>query len=152
MSNNLKAGLALIAAVCAGGLYAGYRKLGSSGSTKLTLELIVRILKEIKFQTFNGCLLFSEGVKKNVLSRMPTDEAKRDQIKNKIKEEVLEMYEEKQHLILLKYGVNKEDFEEAVNKQEKELKKLEEEIENLMLDAIAGKLPDISVPGEVSRA
>jgi hypothetical protein len=75
MSNNLKAGLALIAAVCAGGIYAGYKKFTSQ---KLTLQLVLTILKEIKFQTFNGCLLFAEGVKRNVLSRMPNDQAKRE--------------------------------------------------------------------------
>lgn len=74
----MKAGLALIAAVCAGGIYAGYKKFGSGSSTKLTMELAQQILKEIKFQMFNGCVLFAEGVKKNVLSRMPTVEAKRE--------------------------------------------------------------------------
>lgn len=60
------------------------------------------------------------------------------------------MFEEKQHLILLKYGVSKEAFEAMVRKHEKEFKKIEEEIENLMLDAVAGKLPDITVPESVS--
>lgn len=59
---------------------------------------------------------------------------------------MLEMYEEKERLILLKYGIDKEAFEGMLVRHEKELKKLEEEIENLMLDAIAGKLPDLTVP------
>jgi predicted transcriptional regulator len=101
---------------------------------------------------FSACILFSEGVKKNVLSRMPNDEAKRQQIKDKIKDEILEVFEDKQRLILLKYKVSKEDFESIVSspdKHGKHLAKIEEEIENLMLDAIAGKLPDLTVPEKV---
>jgi hypothetical protein len=36
MSNKLKLGLGLVAAVCLGGFYAGYKKLGSS-SNKLSI-------------------------------------------------------------------------------------------------------------------
>lgn len=66
----------MLAAVCAGGIYAGYKKFGSS--SKLTIEMVNQILHEIKFQIFNGCLLFSEGVKRKVLNRLPSDEAKRE--------------------------------------------------------------------------
>lgn len=59
-----------------------------------------------------------------MLSRLPNDEAKREKIKETIKDDVLQLFEEKQRLILLKYNVKKEDFEKVVANPEKYGKQL----------------------------
>jgi hypothetical protein len=56
---------------------------------------------------------------------------------------------------LLRYDVSKNDLESSLDKPElltPEINKLSEEIETLMLDAIAGKKPDINVPDEVNES
>lgn len=71
MSNNFRAGLAVFAAVCLGGAVAGYKRFLSG--TGLQISVVEQIMKEIKYQMFNACILFAEGVKKNVLSKLPND-------------------------------------------------------------------------------
>lgn len=146
MSNNLKVGLALVAAICAGGALAGYRRL-FKGSKKIDPKTLELILLEIKYQMFTYCFSFADAVK-SVLSKLPNDESKRNEIREEFKRRILSTFEDKQKLILLRYDVNKDDLEKALEtpqKLEPAINKLSEDIETIMLDAIAGKLPDMTV-------
>jgi hypothetical protein len=58
MSNNLKVGIALVAALFAGGAVAGYNKFVKRGK-KLDSKALELILLEIKYQMFAYCLSFA---------------------------------------------------------------------------------------------
>lgn len=150
MSNNLKIGIALVAALFTGGAIAGYKKLSKKGK-QIDVKTLELILLEIKYQMFTYCFSFVDVVK-NILSKIPNDEEKRSEIREGFKQKILEAFEDKQRLILLRYAISKDDLEKALDKPENlepAITKLSEEIETLMLDALAGKMPDINLPEEV---
>lgn len=88
---------------------------GKGGSKPLDRILIVRLLEELKYQIFVLCLEYAKTF--NDVTKQLKDSKKTDDHINNFKDgQIIKLFDEKQRLILLKYGVTKEQFQTALEK------------------------------------
>ena len=108
----------------------------------------------MKYQIFVICLEYATAFM-NAAKGLETKNMTKQQIESITHNEVLKIFEEKQRLTLLKYGVSKEQFKVALEKtfaKDQEIQKYNEEIETMLINATQGKAPPLDVPESFKKS
>lgn len=141
-----------VAAVGLASLFFYFKKTYQSESVpvRVTIEQTRQIVQEIKYQMLIVCVNFADKMNEELIRMIPKNQMEAAILK--LKSNLMQMYQQKEEIVLNKHALNKDDFAEMLETFEGDefVGRCRDEIRVMMELAAEGKYPDISVSSQVT--